>query len=587
MKVHIISFEFAPVVKVGGLAEVPANQVKHLSSEFDISVFLPSHGKLEKLSRTYECQQLPIKYSDSVTLVGDNYTQNVQILIGFYKCAINGTSVVLLNGENELTRKYLNDEIVYNPDSFHQKLQLFSLGLKYYFNEIIKNEIKSLPQVIHIHDYHAVIPYIAIKQSLDEIGHKYKSIITIHLLTWPRLNFQFYKSCGISESPLNILFKEGYKKLNFSDFYNLIQQDSRFNNGELPPSVEQIGAVISDLVTTVSSSYLKSDIIPNLGKDLIEFKSDFVWDGCDWDYNETLSKVLRNLGDEMRNILNLDSGADISKTLMKQYLLTYKIGNLNQSPLINSEKVLKIINEISNGNPFVKNGNIRAFNASGPLILTTGRISPQKGFETIFDAVPKVVEAIPDAKFLFLILPTDYSLNEIKSYSQFVKKYPNNVRIIFGVAAEIFYLAHIAADVYCALSRWEPFGIMVLEAMASRLPVVVTRVGGLQETVIDIRENRDNGTGIIIEKDNAQQLASALISLLFAYRLSNIKQTDDSTSKNLISKIPDEKIQKLVTDTQTYYETIRINAEKRVKNFFSWKNVSQKLLELYKRLSNF
>ncbi|GAJ13728.1 unnamed protein product, partial [marine sediment metagenome] len=155
----------------------------------------------------------------------------------------------------------------------------------------------------------------------------------------------------------------------------------------------------------------------------------------------------------------------LSKFLLKEmrkFLLEYKIGNLSQSPLINSKSVLDTINEISNGNPFIKNGNIKAFSESGPLVLTTGRVSPQKGFEIIFEAIPEVLKAVHNAKFLFLILPTDYSLNEIKSYAHYVKQYPENIRIIFGVASDIFYLAHISADVYCALSRWEPFGIMAL-----------------------------------------------------------------------------------------------------------------------------
>ncbi|MBA7550611.1 hypothetical protein ES705_43130 [subsurface metagenome] len=57
--------------------------------------------------------------------------------------------------------------------------------------------------------------------------------------------------------------------------------------GQLP-TVEKIGAVVCDMVTTVSQSYLISDIIPNCGNDLIMFKSDFIWDGCDWDYNEII-----------------------------------------------------------------------------------------------------------------------------------------------------------------------------------------------------------------------------------------------------------------------------------------------------------
>ncbi len=49
--VWIFSFEYAGIAKVGGLGEVPANQAKHLAEEFDITVFMPSHGQLEDLKK--------------------------------------------------------------------------------------------------------------------------------------------------------------------------------------------------------------------------------------------------------------------------------------------------------------------------------------------------------------------------------------------------------------------------------------------------------------------------------------------------------------------------------------------------------
>jgi starch synthase len=235
---------------------------------------------------------------------------------------------------------------------------------------------------------------------------------------------------------------------------------------------------------------------------------------------------------------------------MKQYLLTHKIAHLDKSPLIRSEKVLNAINEISNGNHFIKNGNVKAFEDSGPLVITTGRISQQKGFETIFKAIPDVIKVVPNAKFLFLILPTDYSLVEIESYAQIVKKYPNNLRIIFGVAKDIFHLAHISADVYCALSRWEPFGIIALEAMSSKLPIIATRVGGFQETIIDVRNFSEIGTGILIEKDNPSQFTDALVSLFLLAEISKRAIHKDSIYEqeilNMVNRIPDDIIKSLV-----------------------------------------
>ncbi|MFX0074844.1 MAG: glycosyltransferase family 4 protein [Candidatus Hermodarchaeota archaeon] len=356
------------------------------------------------------------------------------------------------------------------------------------------------------------------------------------------------------------------------------------------PTVEKIGAIISDLVTTVSQSYLTSDIIPNCGNELIKFKADFVWDGCDWDYFEIFDKVKKVHGTEICNYLNKTHESQINTTDMKEYLLKYKIGNLNQSPLISSQSVLHAINQISNGNQFIKNGTIKAFSDSGPLILTTGRISPQKGFDTILEAIPEVLKVIPNGRFLFLILPTDYSLNEIRTYSDYVKQYPENIRIIFGVSIEIFYLAHLSSDVYCALSRWEPFGIMALEAMACKIPIIATKVGGLQETIVDASLYPKIGTGLLIPKDDPSKFTKALISLLKSLEVAtHIKDTGCQTiyeadTLNIVNQIPDEVIKSHVLLNPNFFFNVKENCYKRVKENFIWNIVSKKLARLYSNL---
>jgi glycosyltransferase involved in cell wall biosynthesis len=54
----------------------------------------------------------------------------------------------------------------------------------------------------------------------------------------------------------------------------------------------------------------------------------------------------------------------------------------------------------------------------------------------------------------------------------------------------------------------DSFGIPVVEAMASGAPVVASRSGGVVETV------KDRETGFIVEKNDAQQMAQALLKLL-------------------------------------------------------------------------
>lgn len=64
------------------------------------------------------------------------------------------------------------------------------------------------------------------------------------------------------------------------------------------------------------------------------------------------------------------------------------------------------------------------------------------------------------------------------------------------------------AKFFCLPSRFEPFGIAILEAGIYRLPVVASRVGGIPEIIID------GETGLLVEPDDAKSLANALNSIL-------------------------------------------------------------------------
>ena len=59
-------------------------------------------------------------------------------------------------------------------------------------------------------------------------------------------------------------------------------------------------------------------------------------------------------------------------------------------------------------------------------------------------------------------------------------------------------------EVFVLPSRKEPFGIVILEAMESKKPIVATRVGGVPE-IIEHMEN-----GILVEPENPKELARAI-----------------------------------------------------------------------------
>jgi glycosyltransferase involved in cell wall biosynthesis len=67
-------------------------------------------------------------------------------------------------------------------------------------------------------------------------------------------------------------------------------------------------------------------------------------------------------------------------------------------------------------------------------------------------------------------------------------------------------LSHMT--IFCLPSVWEGFGIVLLEAMLARKPVVASNVGGVPEVVEDGR------TGVLVPVGDVDALARALTSLL-------------------------------------------------------------------------
>jgi L-malate glycosyltransferase len=61
-------------------------------------------------------------------------------------------------------------------------------------------------------------------------------------------------------------------------------------------------------------------------------------------------------------------------------------------------------------------------------------------------------------------------------------------------------------DIFVLPSRYETFGVVLIEAMACGIPVVATRCGGPEDIITA-------ATGILIEKDNPEALAGAIIKI--------------------------------------------------------------------------
>lgn len=122
------------------------------------------------------------------------------------------------------------------------------------------------------------------------------------------------------------------------------------------------------------------------------------------------------------------------------------------------------------------------------VITSIGRLSRNKGFDLLVDAFAHVAKRVPDA-YLFMALGSETDANvEDPMLEEIVEKVTNlglqsRVTITNSLADESMADFYRASDVFCLPSRYEPFGMTAIEAMACGTPTVVTTNGGLYRTV--------------------------------------------------------------------------------------------------------
>ena len=138
---------------------------------------------------------------------------------------------------------------------------------------------------------------------------------------------------------------------------------------------------------------------------------------------------------------------------------------------------------------------------SAIVLMHVGRFSPQKGHDVLVDAFARVLESRHDV--VLWLVGEGQGRASIESRCRTLG-IDRAVRFIGSVAEPMPYLA--AADVFVFPSRFEAFGIALVEAMAVGLPVVATAVGGITEVV------GEEG-GILVPAGAVGALADACIDL--------------------------------------------------------------------------
>lgn len=136
--------------------------------------------------------------------------------------------------------------------------------------------------------------------------------------------------------------------------------------------------------------------------------------------------------------------------------------------------------------------------ADAPLVVALGRLHPNKGFDTLLDALAQ-------AKGVYLWLAGEGPLDHALKRQAHTLGIEDRVRFL-GWRQDVGALL-AAADMLVCSSRSEPLGNTIIEAWSARLPVVACAASGPAELIANDK------TGLLVPCDDAAALTQAIAAL--------------------------------------------------------------------------
>jgi glycosyltransferase involved in cell wall biosynthesis len=175
------------------------------------------------------------------------------------------------------------------------------------------------------------------------------------------------------------------------------------------------------------------------------------------------------------------------------------------------------------------------------IVLFVGRLVYEKGVHVLINTVPKVLEKV-NAKFIIV-------------GNGYMKEQLSNIVKNMGLAHKVHFTGFVddetlrklqkCADVSVVPSLFEPFGIVALEAMAAKSPVVVSDTGGLSEIV------EHEVTGVKVYANNPESLTWGITKVLLDENFANLIKT------NAYKKVQEKyNWNKIAQQTKANYETV-------------------------------
>lgn len=267
----------------------------------------------------------------------------------------------------------------------------------------------------------------------------------------------------------------------------IAEVDADFGREDIPPFFSDMknlngmrrGILYADEIVTVSPTYAQEILLP--------------------EYGEKLEGVLQERRGNLVGILN---GIDAERF------------DPMEDPLIPVHYSARhVVRRIGNKAALQERFGLHA-DSDAMIIAYNGRFAEQKGIALFETILQPLLDNIP---FQFVAVGGGDSKYKL-FFKELAEKNPGRVGVQLEYDEKLPRLVYAGADAVVVPSRFEPAGLVPLEAMRYGAIPIVRKTGGLADTVADVDPHRGEGTGFVFEKFDPQSLLITIVRAYESYR---------------------------------------------------------------------
>jgi len=239
------------------------------------------------------------------------------------------------------------------------------------------------------------------------------------------------------------------------------------------------GIMYADAINTVSPTYAKEIMTKN--------------------YGELLDELLRERRSVLSGILN---GID------------YDLWNPEKNPHVAFPYYARNLSARAKNKASLQGQFNLPIKKDAFIMAIVCRFTKQKGLDLLMPILDLILQELPAQ----LVIVGEGDSEYMHFFHNLETKYPDKVAVHLKFDSVLAHKIFAGADVVLVPSKFEPCGLVQLEAMRMGTIPIVRKTGGLADSVEDYSPEKQTGTGFVFEKFDSSSLMIAIIRAFENFR---------------------------------------------------------------------